>query len=282
MSFSLLVVTPCSASKRIRVHRPPKYEDLVDRERRHTLLEKHAAVALPAAQLYNGQHHRIVMEAVRRLRKGWPQARVGVALLSAGFGVVAEDDVIVPYDATFVGLPAAEIVQRGRALGIRPALSRLLAGYEAAVFLLGREYLAAIEAPIGSATIELYLTARAVRLIGPRVVCLTASAAEARLLGVAPRVAKAGMFAHLVDVALTVGWSAAVGQFRREFGTKESTRWVRAQPATSDDASRTACPDPGLPRSATRRSRATDRHGAPERVADHPTAAGRRAYASGV
>jgi hypothetical protein len=155
------------------------------------------------------------MRAVQRLRVGLPAARIDVAIVSAGFGLVGENDLLSPYDATFVGMSSTEAIQRGRTLAIRSALAQLLPAYEDAIFLLGREYLAAIEAPLATAKREVYLTAQETRLTGPGVVSVPTSKKEALLLGVAPRLAKAEAFARLADAAVAVGWTAAVDRLRR-------------------------------------------------------------------
>ena len=178
------------------------------------LLRDYAETVLPAADLYTGTHHQMVMATVTRLRREAPDARVGVAIVSAGFGVLDENDPVFPYQATFNGLTREETIRRGRNLGLRRALSHRLADYESAIFLLGREYLTAIEAPFSSAARELYLTAHSVCLLGRGVVSITASNEQARRLRVSPRLIKAVMFGHFVDTLLGAGWDPAVQRLR--------------------------------------------------------------------
>jgi hypothetical protein len=209
---SLLVVTPCSATKRRAVPHPPAYEDLVDPDRRAAAFVRLAGAVVPAAELYGGAHHSTVKGAVCRLRRLLPRTRVDVAIVSAGYGVLGEHDPVIPYEATFAGLPRGEAVRRGRELGIRPELARRLATAEVALFLLGEDYLAAIEAPLASAPTELYLASAAAHLDGPGVIKVPAGRVEARRLGVAPRMVKAALFARFVEAVADDGWLAALGR----------------------------------------------------------------------
>ncbi len=207
---SLMVVTPCSATKKRAVVDPPTYEQLADPVTRAATFARLANALLPAADLYGGAHHLAVMAAVKRLRQWLPQTRIGVAIVSAGYGVVGEHDLIVPYEATFAGLSRSEIARRSAQLGVRAALARRLEGCELAVFLLSEDYLAAVDAPITAATSEVYLTSAASRLDAQGVIHVPAGRNESRLLRVGPRMVKAVIFSRFVDAVAALGWAEAI------------------------------------------------------------------------
>jgi hypothetical protein len=163
--------------------------------------------------MYTGRHHASVAADVDRLRAEFPSSRVDLTVISAGYGVLREDDVIVPYDATFVGLPKAEVVRRARDLRIREVLSRRLQSYASGVFLLSRVYLQAIEGVIGAAPQEIYLSSVPVSL-QEGIVVVQAGQRQAKALGVSPRLVIAAIFRKFIDQILDSGWEVTVGSLR--------------------------------------------------------------------
>lgn len=207
---SVLVVTPCSASKRHRVTDVASFEDLADADRRAVALDRLANLGLPAREMYVGQHHRAVLGAVDRLRRAWPTARIDVAIVSAGYGLIDEREFVVPYNATFAGLAMPVAMERARRLGIRSALKHRLADFEVGVFLLSERYLAVLEPPFEGAPQELYFAPPGRRLAGKGVLHIAAGSRESRALGVAPRMVKAALFQRFVVAALGRGWAEAL------------------------------------------------------------------------
>ena len=204
---SVLIVTPCSASKRHRATDEPSFEDLVDKDRRAAAFERLANLALPACEMYAGQHHRAVLKAVDRLRSGWPATRIDIVVVSAGYGIIDEHEFIVPYNATFAGLPSAVAIARTERLRIRSALRQRLADYEVGVFLLSERYLDVLEPPFEAAPQELYFAPPGLRLLGKGVLHIPAGVEESGALAVAPRMVRAALFQRFVDLALREAWS---------------------------------------------------------------------------
>jgi hypothetical protein len=208
----LLVITPCAASKWPRVQDPPTYEDLVVPERRAAAWSRLEQYARPARDLYTGRHHLAVLRVVDRLRTSWPYARCDIVIISAGYGVLHENDPVIPYDATFEGLPAAVAHVRAETLGIRRRLMERLARYDLAVFLLSKAYLEPLTPPLAGAPQELYFAASMFALHGEGVLQVPAGVPEARALKVSPRMVKAALLERFVEAAVTEGLPAAVGR----------------------------------------------------------------------
>ena len=77
---------------------------------------------VPAAQLYHGLQHTELMRGVELLRRTFGQTLdIDVKIISAGFGVVDEDQLLPPYEATFAGQPQASITAVSRRLLIPQA-----------------------------------------------------------------------------------------------------------------------------------------------------------------
>lgn len=109
-----------------------------------------AAYALPAVQMYTGRQHQFVVQGINALRERYGRGVIDLVILSAGYGLIAEDEVIVPYDFTLSGLSVSELTTWSHYLGVSAELDRWVKPYDLVIFLLGREYLRALGLPLES------------------------------------------------------------------------------------------------------------------------------------
>ena len=202
--ISLLVVTPCSATKA----NPPD-PDVFQREfwstRSTSQSDQWPQRGLVARDLYQGAHHRSVMTSVDNLRAEFCHIRIEVAIVSARYGLVQEWDRLAPYDESFDRMSRQESIDVSHRLGIRSQLAQQLAEFRYAVFLLSETYLNAIEAPMGIAENEIYFAGRAFDSELENVSIVRTGRTEAKSLGVAPRMAKAELLRRITDSALEDG-----------------------------------------------------------------------------
>lgn len=93
--------------------------------------------------MYTGRQHIYAVQAVDKLREVVDgHARVEFYIISAGYGLLAENDVIVPYEATFNGMRKAEMLHYAESILHLPQKVReLTAGFDLVFFLLGESYL---------------------------------------------------------------------------------------------------------------------------------------------
>ncbi len=103
----------------------------------------------PAAKMYTGQQHTLLMDGVNQVRTRYGQSSVDVAIISAEYGLLNENDVIAPYNVTFQGMKKAEILEKSRRLQLRERAAELIARYDVVFFLLGKEYVQALQLPLG-------------------------------------------------------------------------------------------------------------------------------------
>lgn len=102
----------------------------------------------PAADMYAGDHHQEIMRGIDLLRETYGKDCVDLKIISAGYGLLDENDRIAPYDATFSGLDGAAIDRKASALGIHADVEGAIAPYDLVIFLLGKEYLRSVRLPI--------------------------------------------------------------------------------------------------------------------------------------
>jgi hypothetical protein len=131
---------------------------------RHRLL---ATSLVPAERLYQGQQHIRLMPGVEAARE--VGHRVAVSIVSAGYGLLAGDAAVAPYECTFRGMSAGERRAWADCLGLEAAVKGLLERTaDAAIVLLGDDYLDACaltsELVVGAPTILLCGAGAALRM----------------------------------------------------------------------------------------------------------------------
>src|ERR1700676_937960 len=81
-----------------------------------------SAWALPARELYPGWQHRYMMTGVDAIRHRFGTPACSVKIISAGYGLIDEEQRLVPYEATFQGQRPKWIRDRSTMLGIPSAV----------------------------------------------------------------------------------------------------------------------------------------------------------------
>ncbi len=151
----ILVVTSCTKDKAIPPLRPHLHQltpdqlwDEQDDDRATRHFGELDEYRVPAGQLYRGRQHRQLMQGVELLRQTFGHAVVDVKIISAGFGLVDEEQPLPPYNATFADLPPSKILAIAQRLRIRQKIDALMRdSYDCAFFLLGESYLLSIGLP---------------------------------------------------------------------------------------------------------------------------------------
>jgi len=146
-----------------------------------------ANVHLPAGEMYTGQQHILLKRGIAVARANGIQ--VDLRILSAGYGLIPENQIIVPYEATFKGMTMGQLHAWARSLGVPQAFGQCIQnGYDFGMVLLGEKYLRACQigpqATFGIKTLLLGSAAAIGHL--PQLTnlrCRVAGPAEAHLLG---------------------------------------------------------------------------------------------------
>jgi hypothetical protein len=102
-----------------------------------------------AEDLYAGQQHRRLMRGITAYRDaGQPAGPLELHIVSAGRGVVAGDEPLRSYNASFSGMRRQQLQRRARKLGVpRTVASLLAAPRQLSLLLLGDSYLATSARP---------------------------------------------------------------------------------------------------------------------------------------
>ncbi len=201
----ILVITSCTGRKK---HKPPNqlnYEDFDSSERFHRRTVELKGFKVPAAEMYTGQQHQHLMAGLEEVRKVYGLAVIDLHIISAGYGLLAEDDVIVPYNVTFSGLNRGDLLARSDSLQLHEHVETLIAGYDLVFFLLGKEYVQALQLPfeVPDRVTQIFLLGTGYRKLipdSPNVHFVPAGSDLARELGVMGVALKGFVFKLLCKV----------------------------------------------------------------------------------
>lgn len=145
--MKILVISSCSGNKKHKPANQLQQEDFTSPERLRQRTEELSSCKEPAAEMYTGQQHRYLMEGLEQVRKIYGQAVIDLHIISAGYGLLSECDVIVPYNVTFQRLRPKEILAYSDSLQIHQRVETLIADYELVLFLLSKEYVQTLRLP---------------------------------------------------------------------------------------------------------------------------------------
>src|SRR5665648_4366 len=142
MDKRILVVTSCTGEK---LHKPTNeliqddFRDIVRLKSKEADLSQYR---MSAGTLYTGKQHLFLMKGINDYRA--QGGRIDVNILSAGYGMLSEDQLIVPYEVTFSTMKSMDIKLWSMFLNITDDLQKRIEDYDIVVFLLGDRYLQAV------------------------------------------------------------------------------------------------------------------------------------------
>lgn len=144
----VLVITSCTGEKRFKPTNQLVLEDFKDSERLKSRSAELSDFAISASQMYTGQQHLLCVEGIQQLRQSLGRNVVDMQIFSAGYGLIPEDEIIVPYEITFNSMKKLEVNEWAKFLDIHHKIEKAIVGYDLIFVLLGNNYLRAIEFPI--------------------------------------------------------------------------------------------------------------------------------------
>ena len=164
----------------------------------------------PAAKMYTGLQHRRLMEGLKQVRQVYGEQAVDLAIVSAKYGLLSECKVIAPYNCTFQGLRTNEILERSHSLQLHERTKVLIRRYDLVFFLLGKEYVQALELPFGvtDAVTQIFLLGSTHRRLipnSPNVHFVPAGSELAKELSVMGIALKGVVFKKLCDAVCREG-----------------------------------------------------------------------------
>lgn len=146
MGKRVLVVTSCTGEK---LHKPENQlilDDFRDSKRLQKREQELNAYRTPAGKMYTGSQHLALMEGIEYYRQNG--GTIDVDIISAGYGLINEKDLIVPYEVTFNKMDSLTIKSWAQQQGITSKLQERIKDFDLVFFLLGDKYLQSVEWPL--------------------------------------------------------------------------------------------------------------------------------------
>lgn len=145
--YKILIITSCTSKKAFN---PPNLLTIDDFKDEETLKQRTEALAeykTKAIDMYKGLQHTNIVEGVEQLR-AINNVIVDVAIISAGYGLLLENDIIVPYEVTFNNMNSKQLKEWGSYLNIAQDVNQLIKDYDIILVALGNKYLKVLELPL--------------------------------------------------------------------------------------------------------------------------------------
>ena len=142
--MKILIVTSCTGQKTVQSPGALTCDDFaLGAEHVSTQEAALSDLLTPARDLYSGQQH---VRLVRGIDAVQGRLDIDLHVVSAGYGLVAADRRLAPYECTFTGRGKADLKRWSSHLGIPDGFRVLVAGpYDLGLLLLGDDYLAACD-----------------------------------------------------------------------------------------------------------------------------------------
>lgn len=147
MEKRILVVTSCTGEKNCKPENQLLFEDFQDE---NILKQRECELAefrMKAKDMYTGSQHLALMDGINDYRK--QGGKIDLNIISAGYGLLSEEEEIVPYEVTFNTMNSQTIKNWSKRQRISETLQERIRDYDLVFFLLGDKYLQSVEWPLG-------------------------------------------------------------------------------------------------------------------------------------
>ena len=121
----ILVIGSCGKKKLNLTNNSPTCEDLASIDDINTWREKSSCPTTRVRDLYTGNQNRELVTGIDLLRQ-IENTEVKFSIISAGFGLVRENDSLPTYDCSFSSMKKSQIQDRSELLGIPSDFEKLI------------------------------------------------------------------------------------------------------------------------------------------------------------
>ena len=128
MSTRLLIISGCTRDKAVHHANDLRVPDFADPARFQKAEAALAQLRTPATSMYLGQEHMRLTATLAVLRERLGANAVEHRIMSAGYGLLTEHQLVVPYDATFDTMTEPEADDWAEFLGIPASVREAVRG----------------------------------------------------------------------------------------------------------------------------------------------------------
>jgi len=147
--MKILIITSCTGEKKYKPDNQLTYADFqkIDTETFKHREKELVDYLMPASEMYTGQQHVRLIKGLKLLRETLPNILIDLKIVSAGYGLLDEQQSIAPYEMTFNSMKAKELRKWADTLNLPQKVLAAIANYDLVIFLLGKEYIKAVDFP---------------------------------------------------------------------------------------------------------------------------------------
>jgi len=142
-----------SGTGRMAVHHPGELrkEDFADRRRLRRREAELSGFLRPAAEMYCCQQFTYTQQGVETLRTAFGRESVDLRIVSPGYGILGERDLIAPHNISLTDFARPELHSWADRIGVPKAVRKAMEGYDLVFFLVGQCCLEAMRPPLAAA-----------------------------------------------------------------------------------------------------------------------------------
>lgn len=143
--IKVLVISSCSGEKKFSIDNPAIARDLDNFELRMKKEEELQHLRIKAKEMFISSQNKYIEEGIKTLKENG--VSIDYSFISSGYGYLNSEDYVIPYDVNFSAMSAYDIEKRGDFLRLNQETAFSAKNYDLVFFLLGHEYLRALNLP---------------------------------------------------------------------------------------------------------------------------------------
>jgi hypothetical protein len=141
--MNVLVVTSCTGEKLHKHNNALQFTDFQDNSLLQTRTQQLAEYSTPAYQMYTGEQHLALMKGIQFFRDGGRE--IDVVIFSAAYGILSEQDPVVPYNVTFNKMNNLQVADWAERQHFTEKFIDNVQSYDLVFIILGDKYLQALD-----------------------------------------------------------------------------------------------------------------------------------------
>lgn len=145
--MKILVISSCTKEKKFKIQNQANAEELDNPETREIKTAELWKYRTPALEMYTGDQHKFLIEGLNKLWDKYGNKFIDLYIVSAGYGLISANELIIPYEVTFSFMGINKIINRSKKLQIKEKCETLIKNYDLIFYLLGAEYIRALRLP---------------------------------------------------------------------------------------------------------------------------------------
>ncbi|GIW22595.1 MAG: hypothetical protein KatS3mg068_1602 [Candidatus Sericytochromatia bacterium] len=140
--IKILIITSCSGEKKINVDNPAIAKEIDNIELRIKKEEELKEYKLTAKEMFISNQNIILNLAISNIKN------IDICYLSSAYGLINQDELVIPYDINFSAMSLNDIDNRSKFLKINEESYYKCKNYDLIFFLLNIEYIRFLNLPI--------------------------------------------------------------------------------------------------------------------------------------